>query len=295
MSVISGLNAPTHIVNYIQRASDETGVDFSYLVHQAKAESSFDPNAKARTSSATGLFQFIERTWLDLAEKHGHKYGLEGLSKQELLDKRKDPEIASMMAAELATENKAVLEARTNEDIGATELYFAHFLGAGKASDFINARAENGDAKAAYLFPKAAKANQAVFFNRDGSARTLDEVHAYFDKKFNYDLGDMKTQLAAANQSKASASPNLNEATPLGKQDLSNARATSSYYQVRNSSPLFINPSKLDGFDADVQEMVLSPIMMELQTIQNLRSDDLMAQVNRSLLSQETVFSLFSS
>ena len=73
MSVISGLNAPTHIVNYIQRASDETGVDFSYLVHQAKAESSFDPNAKARTSSATGLFQFIERTWLDLAEKHGHK------------------------------------------------------------------------------------------------------------------------------------------------------------------------------------------------------------------------------
>ena len=121
----------------------------------------------------------------------------------------------------------------------------------------------------------------------------MNEVYAYFDKKFGYDLGDMKTQLAAANQNKANAAPNLNEARPVGKQDLSNARTTSSYYQTRNSSPLFINPSKLDGFDADVQEMVLSPIMMELQTIQNLRSDDLMAQVNRSLLSQETAFSLF--
>jgi hypothetical protein len=185
MTIINGLQAPSHILSSIQNASTQTGVDFSYLVQQAKAESAFDANAKAKTSSATGLFQFIERTWLDLADKHGAKYGLEGLSKQELLAKRKDPEIASLLAAELASENKQVLEARTKGDIGATELYFAHFLGAGKAAEFVNAREASGADKAAYLFPEAAQANKGVFFNKDGSARTLDQVYTFFDKKFD--------------------------------------------------------------------------------------------------------------
>ena len=60
----------------IQQAAARTGVDFSYLLGQAKIESGFNPNARARTSSATGLFQFIDQTWLATVHEHGAEHGL---------------------------------------------------------------------------------------------------------------------------------------------------------------------------------------------------------------------------
>ena len=59
----------------IQRASNATGVDFTFLMGTAKRESGFNPGAKARTSSASGLFQFVDQTWLSTLKKHGAKYG----------------------------------------------------------------------------------------------------------------------------------------------------------------------------------------------------------------------------
>lgn len=197
----SGNNA---VVQAIQSASSRTGVDFAYMLNQAKAESALDPAAKARTSSATGLYQFIESTWMSTVEKHGHKHGLGHLvadidnpaKRQDILDLRNDPKIASLMAAELAADNRAVLEARTGSDIGATEMYFAHFLGAAGASNFINAMNENPYQDGATLFPAAANANKNVFYDRDtGRARTLTQIYDFFDKKFT-DTSIPETQVA---------------------------------------------------------------------------------------------------
>ena len=185
-----GGQAPKGVLNAIEKASAKTGVDFAYLVQQAKAESSFDPQAKAKTSSATGLYQFIESTWLNTIEKHGYKHGIstEGKSRQQILNMRKDPQIASNMAAEFASDNEKFLEdhwAKGQKEIGSTELYLAHFLGASGAAGFLNARDENPLQKAAYIFPEAAKANKNVFYDRaTGKARSFDEIHAFFDKKF---------------------------------------------------------------------------------------------------------------
>lgn len=185
-----GQQAPKGVMNAIQTASAKTGVDFAYLVQQAAAESSFDPNAKAKTSSATGLYQFIESTWLSMVEKYGAEHGIEtdGKSRKEILELRKDPQIAANLAAEFAGENEKFLEdhwARGEKEIGSTELYLAHFLGAGGAAGFLNARDDNPLQKAAYIFPEAAKANQNVFYNRGtGEARSFDEIYAFFDKKF---------------------------------------------------------------------------------------------------------------
>lgn len=176
------------VAGAIHQASARTGVDFAYLLQQAKAESSFDPKAKAKTSSASGLYQFIESTWLSMVEKHGDKYGIEteGKTRKELLDYRFDAVKASAMAAELARENKRSLEVNWGGDIGSTELYLAHFLGAGQAAAFLNARDENGMREAADLFPAAANANRAVFYdNASGRERSLDEVYAFFDRKFS--------------------------------------------------------------------------------------------------------------
>lgn len=191
--------ASQDVIHAIGQASEDTGVDFAYLVQQAKAESNFDPSAKASTSSATGLYQFIERTWLGMVRDHGEKYGLgeyaqhidskarvsDRAMRKEILALRNDPEIASQMAAEFALENKEHLDKTWGGDIGATELYLAHFLGAGGAASFLNARDETPNAPAADLFPRPAIANRNVFYDRKtGEARTVEEVYAFFDKKF---------------------------------------------------------------------------------------------------------------
>ena len=68
--------ASKSVLNAIQSASKDTGVDFAYLLNQAQAESAFNPSAKAKTSSASGLYQFIDQTWLSVVKKHGSHHGL---------------------------------------------------------------------------------------------------------------------------------------------------------------------------------------------------------------------------
>lgn len=195
--------APQQVVKAVQKAAEKTGADFSFLMEKAAAESSFNPKAKAKTSSATGLFQFIESTWLSMLKEHGAKYGLgaytkhiqikdgkpcltcDGATKKAILDLRKNPEIAALMAGEFSTENKRHLEKNTRSEIGNTELYLAHFLGAGSAAKFINSRDVNGNVIGAEIFPAAARANKSVFFDpATGKPRTLDQIHDYFSGKF---------------------------------------------------------------------------------------------------------------
>src|SRR6266851_2874034 len=52
------------IAGAIKQAADTTGTSFEYLLATAKLESNFNPAAGASTSSAHGLYQFIEQTWL---------------------------------------------------------------------------------------------------------------------------------------------------------------------------------------------------------------------------------------
>jgi len=193
--------AGAKIASAIQNASTKTGVDFSYLLQQAKIESSFRSDVKASTSSATGLYQFIDSTWLSMVDKYGDKYGLSNMAdsisdngkvacsaiKKDILDLRKDPELCSLMAAELAAENKSHLEKTTNRDIGATELYMAHFMGPNGASKFLNALDKNPNANAAAMFPAAANANKGVFYDKSGKPQSLEQVYARFDKKFTVD------------------------------------------------------------------------------------------------------------
>lgn len=204
--------AGAKISGAIQNASAQTGVDFSYLLKQADVESSFNAGAKAKGSSATGLFQFIDSTWLSMVKKYGDKYGLGTLAdkisdsgkvaskavKNQILSLRKDPEIASLLAGEYASENKSYLQNRVGGDIGATELYMAHFMGAGGAGDFLEAMNANPDTKGAALFKNAACSNPNIFYDKSGNARSLAQIYALFDNKFSIDDSAGTTQYAAA-------------------------------------------------------------------------------------------------
>ncbi|PSJ39665.1 transglycosylase SLT domain-containing protein [Allosphingosinicella deserti] len=184
----------------IQQAAARTGVDFQYLLGQARIESGFNPNAKARTSSATGLFQFIDQTWLATVEKHGAKHGLgwaadairasggryqvaDPATRRAILDLRRDPEAASAMAAEFASDNQQYLERKIGRPMESVDLYLAHFLGAGGASKFLRGHDADPDGSAASILPAAARANRAIFYRRDGSARSFAEIRERFAAK----------------------------------------------------------------------------------------------------------------
>src|SRR3954468_15063311 len=185
----------------IQLASARTGVQFDYLLSQARMESSLNPNAHARTSSATGLFQFIEQTWLGMVKQHGAAHGLDWAAnaiqrgrnghyyvadpamRHQILDLRREPEASSAMAAEFASDNGRYLQNRLGRPAEPVDLYLAHFLGAGGAARFLRAHDANPAAAAAAMLPAAARANRAVFFNRDGSARSFAEIRAHFAER----------------------------------------------------------------------------------------------------------------
>lgn len=190
----------------IQQASAATGIDFSYLMAQANRESSFDPAAQAKTSSAAGLYQFIEQTWFGVVKAHGAEHGRADLAdaitkrsdgryvvtdpavKKEILDLRRDPAFAAAMAAEHASDNKDKLEDKLDRDATGADLYMAHFLGISGAIKFLRAQAETPDRTGASLFPKAAAANPAVFYTADGRARSVDEIYERFENSINADM-----------------------------------------------------------------------------------------------------------
>lgn len=192
----------------IAAAATRTGVDFNYLLGQAKLESGLRANAKAAGSSASGLYQFIESSWLSVVKKHGAEHGLgwaadaigpgnrvAGAARQAILALRNDPDAASLMAAEHASDNKAALEGSLGREANGTDLYMAHFLGLGGAKQFLSKMAANPDASGAALFPQAARANHGVFYAAGGQPRTLQQIYERFGSK----LGSVG-ETAAANR-----------------------------------------------------------------------------------------------
>src|SRR3569833_4230852 len=68
----------SHVVSALRNAAAVTGSDFHYLLGTAMREASLKPNAQSHSSSAAGLFQFIDQTWLGLVKEHGARHGLSG-------------------------------------------------------------------------------------------------------------------------------------------------------------------------------------------------------------------------
>lgn len=184
----------SQVSDAIRAGARATGVDFEYLLKTAQRESSFNPAAKATTSSATGLFQFIEQTWLHTLKTAGPALGLadaaaaiertesgryvvaDPAQRRQIMDLRKDPAAASAMAGAFTRSNAQYLRGRLGREPNDGELYIAHFLGAGGAAKLISSAENNPQASAADLFPGAARANRSIFY-RGGAARTAGQVY----------------------------------------------------------------------------------------------------------------------
>lgn len=195
--------ASANVVQAVQTASQRTGVSFNYLMNKAKQESSFNPSAKAGTSSATGLYQFIDSTWLHAIKEYGEGLGLGKIAdnismdnkgrpqvldmqiKQQILKLRENPEIAATITAEMTKDNASHLENSLGTSVGESDLYLAHFLGLGGAEKFLKTRQDNPSQAAADIFPAAASANRNIFFDKNGQKRSVNDVYDLFAKKMD--------------------------------------------------------------------------------------------------------------
>ena len=189
------------VAGAIRQAAGTTGANFQYLLATAQIESGLNPSSKASTSSATGLFQFIDQTWLATMKDAGASLGYgkyadaitrsksgrltvsDPAMRAEIMNLRKDPTANALMAGAFTKQNAAWLKTKIGRDPTDGELYMAHFLGAGGASKLIKAAAQNPDTKAADLFPRAARSNNGIFYDKQGNARTVSQVYGVLSSK----------------------------------------------------------------------------------------------------------------
>ncbi|MEZ5878217.1 MAG: transglycosylase SLT domain-containing protein [Tepidamorphaceae bacterium] len=194
MKVAAQQTITDRVMSALATASERTGIGFDYLMKTAARESAFNPSAKAPSSSATGLFQFIDSTWLGVVRENGSRFGLNeeaaaiepaGRGKFRVSDPqmrshimalRKDPEVAALMAGAFTEDNADYLRKAIGRDPSEGELYIAHFLGAGGAAKMIELAETSPDEKAASHFPAAAQANRSIFYKR-GGARSISDVY----------------------------------------------------------------------------------------------------------------------
>lgn len=145
-----------------------------YLKTIAMIESGGNPEAMAKTSSASGMFQFTKGTWEQMTKEMGVNYGLSD---------RFDPAKAEEVAAYFTSKQKGQLEKGIGREANATDLYMSHFLGAGGATKFLTAMGKDPSQSAAALDPRAAAANKNIYYDKEGAERSVQEVYDLMAKK----------------------------------------------------------------------------------------------------------------
>jgi hypothetical protein len=189
------------IVERVVQAAKTTEMDPALLMAIADKESSFSAKAKAKTSSASGLFQFVEKTWLQAFKNFGHLYGHgqeaksiaqgEGdapaaapQKRSEILKLRNDPYLSAALAAEMLKKDSSRIAEKIGRTLTAGETYLIHFLGPEDAERFMKAMNETPNMSAAALLPKPARANRPIFYEAQGKKlkdRSVSEVHDAFE------------------------------------------------------------------------------------------------------------------
>jgi hypothetical protein len=190
------------LVATIVRAAKETNSDPVLLMAIADKESSFATSVNASTSSAVGLFQFVEGTWFKVLRDFGADHGLareaalvdgdlSGKERTRILDMRKNPYLAAVMAAEMLKKDAADIGEKLGRDLTTEEIYLAHFLGPGDAYKFLAKVDSQPKAVAAKLLPKPARANRPIFFARSGrksKSLSVAEVHRKLEQSMGLRL-----------------------------------------------------------------------------------------------------------
>jgi Transglycosylase SLT domain len=212
----AGVDPRLKVAGSIKQAASAIGASFEYLLTTAKMESNFNPKAGATTSSAHGLFQFIDQTWLGTVKEAGSQLGYgkyadaitkdpsggysvsDPSARASIMKLRDDPDAASSMAAVLTQSNSFKLTGKIGRRPTDAELYMAHFMGVGGAAKLISNAEDNPQASAVRMFPNAAEANRSIFYDRTGQARSVSQVYSVLTSRYTAAANSSDTRTAFA-------------------------------------------------------------------------------------------------
>lgn len=139
-------------------------------------ESGGNPRAKASTSSALGLFQFLNATWLAVVQKHRPE--LLELPHDKLLSLRCDPHLCIELGARFTEDNLALI----GRSATGGDLYLAHFLGAVDARKLF--RADPSTPVADLVSPKVIEANRSIMLGK-----SVAQVRAWSARRMHESAG----------------------------------------------------------------------------------------------------------
>jgi len=243
------------VAGAIKQASNSTGTSFQYLLATAKMESDFNPTAGATTSSARGLYQFIDQTWLATVKDAGTQLGYgqyadaitntrsgdytvdDPSMRRAIMNLRDDPAASSAMAAALTQNNSFQLTGQIGRRPTDSELYMAHFMGVGGAARLISSAGDSPQATAARIFPNAASANHAIFYDNAGRARSVSEVYAELNSRYAGAANSQAAQSAIAMYGSSVPNAAVASATAASAPAVDSAAYLSTFPDVRASAP----------------------------------------------------------
>lgn len=149
-------------------------------------ESGGNPKAQNELSSAGGLGQFINDTWMDMISKYRpdllNYKPVKELTAEEtanVLSLKKDPnfkELSIEMTANYARENALKLY-DNNLPVTESNVYLSHFLGPGKATEVL--RADPNTPISSIIDPETIRVNPSVL----GGGKTVADVLSWSSKK----------------------------------------------------------------------------------------------------------------
>jgi hypothetical protein len=236
---INGAGAGSPVAGAIRDAARSTGTSFEYLLTTAQIESNLNPAAQAATSSAKGLYQFIDQTWLATMKSAGPALGYsryataivqgadgrydvpDQAARAAIMRLRGNPAVSAKLAGAFTRSNAAQLNAAIGRAPSEGELYIAHFLGPDGAAKLIGAVRTSSRAGAAEMFPQAAAANPTIFYDHAG--RPLGAAAVYGKLTGRYDVaralafasGESAPDTAGVAQAYAQASPQPRNEAPV--------------------------------------------------------------------------------
>lgn len=219
------------VFDAIKKASELTGVDAAILLAMAKQESGFNPTAKANSTSAKGLFQFLDSTWNDMIKKYGKEY-------PQLLAGPYDSLASAIAGALYVKENSTILQ-RAGIQVNGTSLYALHFLGPGGGPKLLRS---DENALAASILPEAAKANPNVFYvNGDlRFPKTVKQVLEFLYSK----VGSQAEQYAAMINQNKSGSQIADTSTQVAAAEQQTQRGSQPVIVVNNNNNTIVGAGR---------------------------------------------------
>ncbi len=213
---------PPAILDAIQTAAHESGVDPHLLAAIAWRESRFDPDARNRQSSARGLLQFTSGTWLRAVRDYGSEHDVAGYAaaihtspsgdlvvpdqmRSAILQLRSNPVLSAKLAADSMKRERVAMEARLGRSVTSADLYLMHVLGPTGARRFLETLAKRPGESSLKVASLEVMRN-AGLLAQDGHPLTVAHTYAAAETMLDAQHMHSAPLLATARDGSASAS-----------------------------------------------------------------------------------------